>query len=187
MGDGSSTPTLGGCETPARHGLKDPASEHPSGNNAMTGFPQGSTTLGPPRCEKGLRGSLEMGGERGQVLWAQHGRAEGRGLRPVPVGSAEQGRAAHSYRHPWKVALAKRRTAGHAGEAGGPVLSVQISRGAQLGHHSSLRSLGHGELEGKRSLWSSRDPRGSSAAGATSLRTQASASDHSPGVNPLGD
>lgn len=52
VGDGSSTPTLGGFETPARHGLKDPASEHSSGNTVMTGFPQGSTTLRPPRCEK---------------------------------------------------------------------------------------------------------------------------------------
>lgn len=52
VGDRSSTPTLGSCETPARHGLKDPASEHPSGNTAMMGFPQGSTTLRPLRCEK---------------------------------------------------------------------------------------------------------------------------------------
>ena len=52
VGDGSSTLTLGSCETPARHGLKDPASEHPSGNTAVMGFPQGSTTLRPPRCEK---------------------------------------------------------------------------------------------------------------------------------------
>lgn len=173
------------CNVPPRTGaLKGPRERRRwSGRPGEQGHAQSSV----PEGGSGLRGSLEMGGERGQVLWAQHGRAEGRGLWPVPVGSAEQGRAAHSDRHPWKVALAKRRTAGHAGEAGGPVLSVQISRGAQLGHHSSLRSLGHGKLEGKRSLWSSRDPRGSSAAGATSLRTQASASDHSPGVNPLGD
>ena len=107
---------------------------------------QGHALSSVPMGGSGLHGSLEMGGERSQVLWAQHGRAEGRGLRPVPVGRAEQGGAAHSDRHPWKAALAKRRTAGHAGEAGGPVLSVQISRGAQLGHHSSPRSLGHGEL-----------------------------------------
>ena len=145
---------------------------------------QGHALSSVPMGGSGLHGSLEMGGERSQVLWAQHGRAEGRGLRPVPVGRAEQGGAAHSDHHPWKAALAKRRTAGHAGEAGGPVLSVQISRGAQLGHHSSPRSLGHGELERRRSLWSSRAPRGPRAAGATPLRTQASASDHSPRSTP---
>ena len=50
---------------------------------------QGHAQSSVPGGGSGLCESLETGGERSQVLWAQQGRAEGRGPRPVPVHRAE--------------------------------------------------------------------------------------------------